>query len=107
MNGKLIVFVSCSGMPEARKIARVLVEKRLAACANIVPRVHSVYRWKGKVESAGETLMILKTSRKHFAALQREVMRLHSYDTPEIIAVPIAAGAHKYLAWLDGSLRRM
>jgi len=106
MTSKLIVFVTCGSLGEAKRMARALVQARLTACANLVPRVHSVYRWKGKVESAGETLMILKTSRKHFAALQREVMRLHSYDTPEIIAMPIAAGAHKYLAWLDGSLRK-
>lgn len=106
MTGKLIVFVTCSSVGEARKLARALVEARLAACANIVPRVHSIYRWKGKVESAGETLMILKTSRRRFAALRREVERLHSYDTPEVIAVPVTAGARKYLSWLDDSLRK-
>jgi len=92
-------------MREAKRIARTLVEKRLAACANIVARVHSIYRWKGKVESAGETLMILKTSRQRFDALRREIEGLHSYKTPEIIAVPITAGSRKYLGWLDDSLR--
>ncbi len=107
MTSKLVVFVTCSSVGEAKKLARALVKARLAACANIVPRVHSIYRWKGKVESASETLMILKTSRRRFAALRREVARLHSYDTPEVIAVPVTAGARKYLAWLDDSLRKL
>lgn len=103
MTDKLVVLVTCGSAREARKIARALVEQRLAACGNLVPRVQSIYRWKGKVESAGETLLILKTSRGRFAALRRAVERLHSYDTPEIIALPIAAGARKYLAWLAES----
>jgi periplasmic divalent cation tolerance protein len=105
MTDKLMVLVTCGSAGEARKIARALVEQRLAACGNIVPRVQSIYRWKGKVESAGETLIILKTSRRRFPALRRAVERLHSYDTPEIVALPIAAGARKYLAWLAESLR--
>jgi len=105
MTDKLVVLVTCGSLGEARKIARALVEARLAACGNILTSVRSIYRWKNKVESAGETLLILKTSRQRFPALQREVERLHSYDTPEIIALPIEAGARKYLAWLADSLR--
>lgn len=106
MTDKLIVLVTCGSAGEARKLTRAVVEQRLAACGNIVPRVHSIYRWKGKVESAGEALVIFKTSRKRFPALRRAVERLHSYDTPEIVVIPIAAGAQKYLAWLADSLRR-
>jgi periplasmic divalent cation tolerance protein len=105
MTDKLIVFVTCGSPGEAKKIARALVEARLAACGNILPGVRSIYRWKGLVESAGETLLILKTSRRRFAALRRAVERLHSYDTPEIIALPITAGSRKYLAWLEDGLR--
>jgi periplasmic divalent cation tolerance protein len=106
MTDKVIVLVTCGSAGEAKKIARAVVEARLAACGNIVPRVHSIYRWKGKVESAGEALIIFKTSRKRFPALRRAVERLHSYDTPEILALPIAAGAQKYLAWLADCLRK-
>lgn len=104
---KLIVFVTCANRREAAKIARAIVEARLAACANILPgRLHSIYRWKGKVESARETMIILKTSRRRFDALRRKIERLHSYNTPEIIALPITIGARKYLAWIEDSLRK-
>lgn len=106
MMGKLIVLITCESPGQARKIARALVEARLAACGNILAGVRSIYRWRGRVESAGEALLILKTSRRRFEALCREVERLHSYDTPEIIALPIAAGARKYLAWMEECLRQ-
>jgi len=88
---------------EAPQASRV--RKRLAACATIVlGPVQSVYRWKGKVESARERLLLIKTSRKRLAKLQATVERLHSYDVPEFIALPIAAGSPAYLAWLDECL---
>ena len=77
-------------------------KQRLAACVNILPgAVTSIYRWKGKVESARERLLLIKTSRKRLAKLQAAVERLHSYDVPEFIALPIAAGSRAYLAWLE------
>src|SRR5579864_2906760 len=83
------VLVTCGSLTEARRIARAVVTKRLAACANIVlSPMESIYRWKGKVEKAHEFLMVLKTSSKHLPALEREVKRLHSYDVPEFIALP-------------------
>lgn len=101
MADKLVVLVTCANSAEARRIARRLVEARLAACVNIVTApVESVYRWKGKVELAREHLLVIKTSRWRLPALQRAVMRLHSYDVPEIIALPIAAGSSAYLKWL-------
>ena len=82
--------------------ARAVVEARLAACVNILPgTVTSIYRWKGKVESAQEQLLLIKTSRKRLGKLQAAVERLHSYEVPEFIALPIAAGSRKYLAWLE------
>jgi periplasmic divalent cation tolerance protein len=101
MTNKIVVLVTCGTEKEARKIARTLVERRLAACVNLfsVP-VRSIYRWRGKVESAKEFLLTVKTSRKRFRAIAAAVKRLHSYDVPEIIALPIAAGAAEYLDWI-------
>jgi periplasmic divalent cation tolerance protein len=105
MTDKIVVLITCGSQKEAAKIARTLVEARLAACANISESpVRSIYRWKGKVESAREFLMIVKTSRTRFAALDREVRRLHSYDVPEIIALPIEKGSRNYLEWIAESI---
>ena len=102
MTDKLVVFVTCASLSEARKIARALVEKRLAACGNILETpVRSIYRWKGKVETAKEYLLLIKTSRRRFAVLQDVVKRLHSYGVPEIIALPIAKGLPEYLKWIS------
>jgi periplasmic divalent cation tolerance protein len=101
------VLTTCGSQKEARKIARSLVDRRLAACVNILTaRVESIYRWKGRTESAKEFLLVIKTSRRHFSALRREIERLHSYEVPEIIALPIAAGSPKYLRWLGESVRK-
>jgi len=95
------VFVTCGSKKEATKIARALVDRRLAACGNILSaRVESIYRWKGQVESAKEFLLVMKSTRRRFRALRREVERLHSYDVPEIIAMPIVEGSAKYLQWI-------
>lgn len=105
MTDKILVLVTCSGTAEARRIARVVVGERLAACVNILPgAVTSIYRWKGKVESARERLLLIKTSRKRLAKLQATVEKLHSYDVPEFIAVPIAQGSPAYLSWIEESL---
>jgi len=105
MTGKIVVLVTCGSPNEARKIARAVVEQRLAACANLVTTpVQSVYRWKGKVESAKEFLLIIKTTQSRFAKLEAAIKRLHSYDVPEINALPIAAGAAAYLIWISNSV---
>ena len=102
MTDQCVVLVTCGSAAEARRIARAVVEERLAACANILPgAVTSIYRWKRNVESAKERLLIIKTSRKRLAKLQATVERLHSYEVPEFIALPIVAGSRAYLAWLD------
>jgi periplasmic divalent cation tolerance protein len=99
---KIVVLVTCGSAREARRIALELVEGWLAACGNIPEApVRSIYRWKGKVETAREYLLTVKTSRRRFAALEKTVKRLHSYDVPEIIALPIAAGSAEYLKWID------
>ena len=99
-----IVFVTCASTAEARKIGRSAVKKKLAACANILPGVESIYRWKGKVEQAREVLMVLKTSALRLPQLEREVKRLHSYDVPEFIALPIVVGSKEYLKWIGESV---
>ena len=100
-----IVFVTCGTLTEARRIARKVVTRRLAACGNIIMGpVESIYRWKGKVEKAREILMVLKTTSKCLPELEKEVTRLHSYDVPECIALPIAAGSRQYLGWLHESV---
>jgi periplasmic divalent cation tolerance protein len=101
-----VVLVTCGTLTEARRIAQAAVTKRLAACVNIVlSPAESVYRWKRKVERAREYLLLLKTTANLLANLEREVKRLHSYDTPEFIALPIAAGSREYLAWLGESVK--
>jgi len=98
-----IVLVTCGSIAEARRIGRNVVEKKLAACANIVPGVESIYKWKGKVERAREVLVVIKTTANRLPELEREVKRTHSYDVPEFIVLPIVAGSRKYLAWLQES----
>ena len=101
-----IVLVTCGSITEARRIAKKVVNKRLAACANIMlGPVESIYWWKGKVQSGREVLMLLKTSEKRLDELEKEVLRQHSYDVPEFIALPIGAGTREYLAWLQESLK--
>jgi len=106
MRHKIIVLVTCGSRKEARKIARALVEERFAACVSVLTApVESIYRWKGKVETAQELLLVIKTTRKRFAALEAEVRRLHSYEVPEIIALPIERGSKAYLAWIEESTK--
>jgi len=106
MTDKRVVLVSCGTEEEASRIARALVEERLAACVNIVDApVRSVYRWKGRIETAEERLLLIKTRRGRLKALEAAVKRLHSYETPEMIALPIAEGARAYLAWLEECVR--
>ncbi len=87
----------------ARKIVRSLVEKELVACGNIVPEVESVYRWKGKIESSGECLVLFKLATAGYAAFEKELRSLHPYEVPEIIAIPIANGLPEYLKWIAES----
>lgn len=99
--GSIIVFVTCGSAKEAHRIAKTLVQRRLAACVNVMGPVKSVYRWKGRTESAAEILMLIKSTPKKFALLENEIRRLHSYDMPEIISVSILGGSKPYLRWLQ------
>jgi periplasmic divalent cation tolerance protein len=104
MTDKIVVLSTCSSKKEAERIARALVESRLAACVNILPRILSVYRWKGDVEESSEWLLLIKTARGNFGRLQAEVRKLHSYEVPELVAVPVVDGLAAYLDWIAASV---
>ena len=97
----LVVLITTSSYEEARKIANTLVSQRKAACGNIVPRVNSLFRWKGKIENVEESLLVVKTRAKLFPDVVSTVKGIHSYEVPEIIALPIVEGNPDYLRWID------
>lgn len=100
-----VVLVTCGLLKEARRIARNVVKKRLAACVNIVLRpVESIYAWKGKVETAREYLLVMKTTAGQLKDLEREVKRLHGYDVPEFVALRVTGGSREYLGWIARSV---
>ena len=104
MTDKIVVLSTCGTAAEAETIARAVLEKRLAACVNVISSVRSLYRWQGKIEDSAEWLLVIKSSRDLFERLRAEIERAHSYQTPEVVAVPIVAGAASYLTWLDHEL---
>ena len=104
MTDKIVVLSTCASPEEASQIARALVEKRLAACVNVLPGVRSIYRWKEAVEDEAEILLVIKSSRALFNQLRIELERMHSYEVPEVIAIPVVAGSERYLAWMDREL---
>ena len=97
----IVVFLTAANGEEATRLADMLVGAHLAACVQILPEMESVYRWQGKIERSSEVLLIVKTTSAKFDDLEREVRALHSYDTPEIVAVPILTGSAPYLEWLN------
>src|SRR5208283_5458847 len=97
----LVIFITAPNEEDGAKIARTLVEERLAGCVNIVRPVRSIYRWQENIEDDTEVLMIVKTQKKLFAALNSSVRELHSYTVPEVIAVPVVDGSEDYLKWLE------
>ena len=101
MSGRLLVLSTVATAEDAERIARGLVERRLAACVNVVPGVLSTYRWNGAVERAGELLLLIKTRAETFDALREALLVLHPYEVPELIALPIGKGHAPYLKWLD------
>lgn len=96
-----IVLTTCPDSESAGKIARALIQDGHAACVNIVPAVESVYRWKGRIESAREHLLIIKGPARHYASIEAHIRALHPYELPEVIAVPIGRGSPAYFGWLD------
>ena len=99
----IVVLITAPNREEAIRLADMLVGAHLAACVQILPEMESVYRWQGKIERQPEILLIAKTTHGRFEELEREIRALHSYDTPEIVALPIIAGSKAYLDWLQES----
>jgi len=96
----IVVFITASDEDEAAKIAKALIESRLAGCANIIKDIRSIYSWQGKIEDEKEVLVVVKTQKILFDSLMKKVKELHSYTVPEIIALPIIEGSEDYLKWL-------
>jgi periplasmic divalent cation tolerance protein len=101
-----IVLASCAGTEEAERIAHALVESQAAACVTLVPGARSLYRWEGKVESANEVLLLIKTEFAQIGRVQELIVRLHSYDVPEFLVLDISGVSEPYLAWLTSSLKK-
>ena len=104
MTNARIVLTTAGSVDEARKIARALVERKLAACVNIVSQIESVYRWQGKIETAAEWLLVIKTQVTAFEGVRATIEALHSYETPECIMLEVADGDKEYLNWIDASV---
>jgi periplasmic divalent cation tolerance protein len=104
MTEALIVFSAFANEQDAARVVRALVEERLIACGNLLPGARSLYVWKGQVHDERETIVLMKTRKQDWAALMSRLSELHPYDTPECVAVRIAAGAPKYMAWLEAVL---
>jgi periplasmic divalent cation tolerance protein len=100
-----VIFITAANKKEAKKIASVLIEEKLAACVNIIENVHSLFRWQGRVDSTKEALLIIKTRKTLMNKLIKKVKSLHSYAVPEIIALPIICGDKEYLRWISESTR--
>lgn len=104
MTDKIVILSTCATEEEAERLARLLLDARLAACINVIPRMRSFYRWKGAVESAEECLLLIKSSRPLFEPLKAALGKVHSYEVPEVIALPMVAGAENYLSWMTDNL---
>jgi periplasmic divalent cation tolerance protein len=104
MTNKRLVLTTASSKEEARRLAKTLVERRLAACVNIVPNINSIYRWKEKVEESQEFLLLMKTTESAIPKLRDAIQELHSYEVPECIVLLIEEGSAAYLDWIDESV---
>ena len=96
----MVLLVTTANRREAMRIAASVVEKRLAACGNVIPSVTSIFRWKGRVQKSGETLLIMKTTARRYPALERLIRSMHSYEVPEIIGLTVEKGLHPYVEWV-------
>ncbi len=106
MEKHLLVFVTASSEKEGEKIGETLVKEGLAACTNLVPGVKSIFKWKEELCKEDEVLMLVKSNESLFEELKNRIIDLHSYDVPEVIAIPIAFGSADYLKWMDEVLRK-
>lgn len=104
MTDKIVVLNTCGNEAEAESLARLLVDQRLAACVSIAPKIRSFYRWKGAVESSEEWLLVIKSSRPLFERLRAAIEGAHSYEVPEVLALPVVDGASNYLDWMQSNL---
>jgi len=102
----IVVLITTGSREEALRLAEMLVGARLAACVQVLPEMESIYHWQGRIERAPEVLLLVKTTAARFAELEHAVRALHSYETPEIIALPITAVSAPYLEWLTGAVQR-
>ena len=100
-----IIYCTVPDFETAQKISRSLVDKKYAACCNILPNITSVYRWQGKIESDSELLIMIKSGTGRYAEIEKEILRLHPYDVPEIIAAPVVEGNSSYLKWIKESIK--
>ena len=105
MTENIVILSTCANEEEAERMARALLADHLAACVNVLPGARSFYRWKGQVEDATECLLVIKSSRQLFSRLRDAIEKVHSYEVPEIVALPIIDGAPNYLKWISESLR--
>jgi len=105
MTDKIVVLSTCATQEEAEKLARVLLDERLAACVNVIPGIRSYYRWKGAIESANECLLVVKSSRELIGSIGAVLEKEHSYEVPELLALPVVEGGTNYLNWLLANLR--
>ena len=103
MTDKRIVLCTTGSEEEARKIAHHLINQQLAACVNVLPRIESIYRWQGKIESSREFLLLIKTTAERFPSVRDAILELHSYDLPECISIEIDDGSSEYLSWIEDS----
>jgi len=104
MTDKVLVLTTAGSRSEAQKIAQAVVERRLAACVNSIPQIQSVYRWEGRIESAEEYLLLIKTTKGHVAEIQSTIEELHSYELPECLVISVEGGSAEYLKWIDDSV---
>jgi periplasmic divalent cation tolerance protein len=105
MTDKILVLTTAGSKEEARKLGRMLVERLLAACVNIVPQITSVYRWEGEIEEAEEWLLIVKTTRDTFERVREAIVEMHSYEVPECICISVDDGSVEYLSWIEQSVK--
>ena len=104
MTDKIVVLSTCASEDEAHKLGRLLLDGRLAACVSVLPGIRSMYHWKGAVETSTECLLLIKTSREQFTGVSAAIKKAHSYELPEVLALPVLDGSEEYLEWMGSHL---